>query len=212
MSLAPYDKIAADFSARRTRLTPKEVEYLSLLLAPLPAGSSILDLGCGSGHPIATHLVSLGYQVIGVDGSEAMLAIARQQLPEQRWIHAAIEAVQFEERFAAVICWDALFHLPRQHFPAVVGKIHRWLDPGGRLMVSSGGAADTAEGFTDTMFGHEFFYDSLSPAAMVALIEETGFEIILAEMCNLPDGQRDRGKWATIAAKITPDQALFLHR
>ena len=69
-------------------------------------------------------------------------------------------------------------------------------------MVSSGGVVDEdGEGFTDTMFDHEFFYDSLSPTRMVAVIEEAGFEIVLAEMCDLPDGGRGKGKWATVAAK-----------
>ncbi len=56
-------------------------------------------------------------------------------------------------------------------------------------------------GFTDTMFGHEFFYDSLAPVEMTATLENAGFEIVVAEMCNLPDGGRDRGRWATEAAK-----------
>ncbi len=51
------------------------------------------------------------------------------------------------------------------------------------------------------MFGQEFFYDSLSPERLVAVIEESGFEILRAEMCDLPDGGRNKGKWATVAAR-----------
>ncbi len=202
MISTPYDQIANRFHAARTRLQPKEVEYLSLLLDPLAQGGTILDLGCGTGQPIATYLASRGHQVVGVDGSEAMLAIARQQLPAHRWIHERIEQVEFAETFAAVVCWDSLFHLPRHHHESMIRKIHRWLMPGGRLMVSSGGVVDDqGEGFTDTMFGHEFFYDSLSPQRMVAVIEESGFDILVAEMCDPPDGGRNKGKWATVAAK-----------
>lgn len=198
----PYDHIVDSFRALRTRLQPKEMEYLSLLLDPLVAGSTILDLGCGTGQPIATHLVSSGHQVVGVDGSAAMLALARKKLPAHRWIHALIEQVDFDETFAAVVCWDSLFHLPRHHHEPVIRKIHRWLVPGGRLMVSSGGLVDeNGAGFTDTMFDHEFFYDSLPPDRMVAAIEAAGFDILVAEMCNPPSGERDKGKWATVASK-----------
>jgi cyclopropane fatty-acyl-phospholipid synthase-like methyltransferase len=203
MISTPYDHIAERFHTIRKKLQSKEQEYVSLLLDHLTGGSTILDLGCGTGLPIASHIASHGHQVVGVDGSEAMLAIARTQLPGHRWIHELIEVVEFEESFAAVVCWDSLFHLPRHHHEAVIRKIHRWLVPGGRLMVSSGGSEpDNGGGFTDTMFGQEFFYDSLSPNKMVALLEESGFDILLAEICDPPDGGRNKGKWATVARAI----------
>ncbi|MES2439382.1 MAG: class I SAM-dependent methyltransferase [Verrucomicrobiota bacterium] len=203
MITTPYDFIAGQFHALRSGFRPKETGYLSLLLDPLKPGASVLDLGCGTGQPIATHIASLGHRVTGVDGSAAMLDIARERLPAHRWIHALMQDVEFDEAFDAVVCWDSLFHLPRRFYAPVIGKIHRWLAPGGRLMVSSGGLVDdTPDGFTDTMFDHEFYYDSLSPVEMTAALEHAGFRIVLAEMCDLPDGGRGRGKWATVAEKI----------
>ena len=201
MISTPYDKIAQAFGAARVRLHPKEVEYLAALLAPLSSPGTILDLGCGTGHPIATFLAGYGHHIVGVDGSSAMLAIARERLPEHRWIHAYMETVQFDEVFDAVVCWDSLFHLPRRHHPTVIQNIHRWLKPGGRVMVSSGGIVDGESGFTDTMFGREFYYDSLPPEQMKPLMEETGFDLIISEMCDQPDGGRNRGRWATVGAR-----------
>jgi SAM-dependent methyltransferase len=202
MIRAPYDSIADQFAALRTALHPKELEYLSLLLDGLPAGSTILDLGCGTGQPIATHIASLGHHVVGVDGSERMLALARPRLPQHRWIHAMIEEVTFEETFAAVVCWDSSFHLPRHHHEPLLQRIHGWLAPGGRLMISSGGLVDErGSGFTHPMFGHEFYYDSLTPDAMVAAIKKAGFDLLRAEMCDPPEGDYNKGKWATVAAK-----------
>lgn len=202
MIRAPYDAIAAQFHALRTTLQAGEEACLALLLDPLPADSVILDLGCGTGRPIACFIAGRGHRVVGVDGSAEMLALAREQLPDHRWIHALIEEVEFDETFAAVVCWDSLFHLPRALHAPIIGKIHRWLRPGGRLMISSGGQVDEdGGGFTDTMFGHTFYYDSLTPLRMTAVLEETGFTILRAGMCNPPDGDRDKGKWATVAKK-----------
>ena len=39
-----------------------------------------------------------------VDGSEAMLAIARAHLPGHRWIHDLMERVEFDETVNAVVC------------------------------------------------------------------------------------------------------------
>lgn len=47
------------------------------LLARLPTGSTVLDLGCGSGVPVARALVEAGHQVLGVDFSEIQIARAR---------------------------------------------------------------------------------------------------------------------------------------
>ena len=69
-------------------------------------------------------------------------------------------------------------------------------------MISSGGLVDeNNSGFTHPMFGHEFHYDSLTPEAMVAAIEKAGFDILRAEMCHPPEGDYNKGKWATVAAK-----------
>ena len=205
MISTPYDFIAERFSGDRTGFRPRELGYLERLLDPVVPAGTVLDLGCGTGTPIAAHIASRGRRLVGVDGSEAMLAIARRQLPGHRWIHELMERVDFDETFDGAVCWDSLFHLPRRHHAPVIRKLHRWLAPGARLMVSSGGLVDESEGaagFTDTMFGHEFYYDSLPPRQMVALMEETGFRILVAEMCDLPDGARNKGKWATVAEKI----------
>jgi cyclopropane fatty-acyl-phospholipid synthase-like methyltransferase len=150
------DFISAEFNAARTRLQSKEVQYLGLLLAPLRPSSTVLDLGCGTGHPIASHIASHGHRIVGVDGSAAMLRFARHRLPAHRGVHDRMETVEFTESFDAAVCWDSLFHLPRAEFVPVIRKLHGWLVPGGRVMISSGGGArDDGHGFTDTMFGQE---------------------------------------------------------
>ncbi len=202
MAATPYDRIAAQFAGTRVQLRPKEVGYLPLLLAPLAPASTILDLGCGTGHPIASHIAAQGHRIVGVDASAAMLALACERLPGHRWIHSPMETVVFHETFDAVVCWDSLFHLPHEQWPGVLRNVHRWLRPGGRLMLSSGGVVDPdGHGFIDTMFGESFYYDSLPPAALLALLDEIGFEVVLAEMCDEPHGGRHRGKWATIASR-----------
>jgi cyclopropane fatty-acyl-phospholipid synthase-like methyltransferase len=201
-SRAPYDAIAGEFAAARAGLRPKEIEYLPRVLESLAAGSVVLDLGCGNGHPIATYLAEQGHRIVGVDASGRMLARARERLPGHRWIHGKMEAVNLDERFDAIVCWDALFHVPRDRWAGVLAKVHAWLRPGGRLMLSSGGVVEPdGHGFTDTMFGHEFYYDSLPPGELLTLLADLGFDIVLAEMCDLPDGGRNRGKWATIAER-----------
>src|SRR5688572_20229910 len=62
------------------------------ILADIPQGATVLDLGCGAGLDslIAGHRVGPSGRVIGVDFSEPMLARARQAAAE-----AGCEQVEF---------------------------------------------------------------------------------------------------------------------
>src|SRR3954453_6805749 len=51
----------------------------------LAAGARVLDLGCGTGVPTAGMLVESGLEVIGVDVSTEMLALARRNVPTGRF-------------------------------------------------------------------------------------------------------------------------------
>ena len=198
---SPYDPIAPQFDALRRGFHSKESHYLDLLLADAPAGSTVLDLGCGTGRPFAQAVAARGFKVVGVDRSRPLLDLARAYVPGGVWAEADLLTVELDGPFSAVICWDAMFHLPRIHHRAVIEKMYRWLEPGGRMMLSSGGAAADNPAFTDTMFGHTFFYDAHPMAETIRLVKDVGFEILLAELASPPDGDRDKGKLAIVAAK-----------
>ncbi|WP_367318644.1 class I SAM-dependent methyltransferase [Streptomyces sp. HUAS ZL42] len=58
-----------------------ETKYQSLLgdlCQRIPAGGTVLDLGCGSGAPVARTLAVAGYRVTGIDISGSASASARR--------------------------------------------------------------------------------------------------------------------------------------
>src|SRR6202521_1341835 len=79
-----YDQIAAAFNRPRVLESPDELAPLLKVLAP---GSTVLDLGCGSGVPIAKALAS-SHKVIGVDLSAGQLANALAQVPSAQFLQA----------------------------------------------------------------------------------------------------------------------------
>ncbi|HSI36963.1 MAG: trans-aconitate 2-methyltransferase [Phycisphaerae bacterium] len=198
---APYDAIVDHWDSARAQFLPKERGYLDMVLAGAPAGAAVLDLGCGTGRPIAAEVVARGYRVIGVDGSWAQLDRARRHVPSGLWVQADLVTVELTGPFAAAICWDALFHVGRAHHAGVLRKLHRCLAPGGRVMISSGGSDAEVPAFTDTMYGHTFFYDAYTVDEMRRVVREAGFEVLLAELAIEPDGGRDKGKLVIVAAK-----------
>ena len=188
-----YDAIAAKWHAGRTGFAARK--YLDLLLARLGPGARVLDLGCGTGAPVAQYLIRKGFRVVGVDQSAGMLDIARRTVPEAELIEADMCELELEGSFAAVIAWDSVFHVERARHPSVFKKIHALLAPGGLLLLSAGGTGH--EGFTSEMFGHEFFYSGYEPEETLRLIEAAGFEV---ELCE-EDDPSSRGHIAIIAKK-----------
>jgi cyclopropane fatty-acyl-phospholipid synthase-like methyltransferase len=200
MNLESYEAIALQWDEQRSRLSPSEARILALLVDGLEPDSVVLDLGCGTGRPIATYFAASGFRVCGVDQSPAMLALAQARLPTHKWILAEIESFSFATEFAVAIAWDSLFHIPRANHGDVFARLRRGLPTGGRFALTAGGSDHPA--FIDTMLDRQFFYDSHPPSVTVALLEQTGFRIEHQEYLNHPDGARDKGRIAVVAAAV----------
>jgi len=203
-----YDYIAEQWhlNVRGQTYVSRVLGYLDQVLAGLQPGAKVLDLGCGTGNPIAKYLVQKGFQVVGMDQSAKMLEIAKEVVPEAQFIHADMVEIELTDKFAAAIAWDSVFHVERKYHPVIYRKLAHSLEPGGRLMLSVGGsdssAADTVdagvEGFTSEMFGHTFFYSGYEPNVALKLLEDAGFEIELWEV----DDPTANGHIAVIARKV----------
>lgn len=194
--------------------------YVERVLENLAAGAKVLDLGCGTGEPVAKYIVGKGFRVIGVDQSEKMLEIARRVVPAAEFIQSDMVEMELTDKFAAAVAWDSVFHVERRHHQTVFRKLADALENGGRLLLSTGGsgvdasmvdstsvASSELEGFTSEMFGHTFFYSGYEPDITRRLLEAEGFEIEMWEV----DDPSSRGHIAVIArkaAQAAPDKSF----
>lgn len=200
MNLESYNAIAEQWEQHRTQLSPREAEILPMVAEGLAPHSTLLDLGCGTGQPVATFFANAGLHIVGVDQSAAMLARAKQRLPDHEWLLGTIEDFPPIERVGAVIAWDSLFHIPRERHAGILQRVRSTLRTGGRFALTVGGSEHPA--FTDAMFGHSFFYDSFPPEQVRALLEDAGFHVVHLSYLNHPDGARDKGRVALVAAAV----------
>lgn len=189
---SPYNLIATDFNLARTGF--REKRYLDFILSQIHPRSQILDLGCGTGLPITAHLVEADHVVTGVDSSQAMLDLARSQVPKARFILKDIQSVGFEQSFDVIIAWDSIFHIDREKHAGLFDKCYGWLNPNGFLLISLGGSE--WEGMSE-MHGQRFFYSGYAPEKSINLIKQSGFSIIMWEI----DDPSSRGHLALIAKK-----------
>ena len=105
-----------------------------LILHLLPSKAEVLDLCCGDGR-IAASLAQRGYRVTGIDGSEQMLAFARQRTNRVDFRLADARDFSLPPRFDAVIStFDSLNHvLKTDDLAKVFSNVFACLKPGGHF-------------------------------------------------------------------------------
>lgn len=115
----------------------REVEKMIGWLG-LPDHAKVLDLCCGMGrHSLA--LADAGYEVTGVDLSEALLREARAQIGAERvtWIRSDMRKLPLDGGFDAVVnlfTSFGYFEEDEEHVK-VLREIRRMLKPGGRFII-----------------------------------------------------------------------------
>ena len=98
----------------------------------------IVDLGCGSGI-LAHEVAAAGYEVLGFDLSDAMLALAAKRVPRATFHWESFLRVEFPPCLAVTAIGEVFNYLfdarnPRQRLSAVFGRIHKALCPGGMFL------------------------------------------------------------------------------
>jgi SAM-dependent methyltransferase len=103
-------------------------------LALLPAGGSVLELGCGAGNHSAVMLAE-GFAVRPTDGSPEMAEVASRRLGRP------VETLLFHEldeqhAYDGVWASACLLHVPRDELTAILARIHRALKQSGVFYAS----------------------------------------------------------------------------
>ncbi len=169
-----YNVIADWFAVARPQVL-KEQPYLDSLMAVTGKGASILDLGCGTGLPMMGYLLAQGMQVMGVDGSQQMLEIAKHNIPSAEFVQADMRQLSLSRKFDAIIAWNSFFHLPAEDQPAMFPIFREHLNNGGVLLFTSGTEHGEAWGMNG---GVNLFHGSLDTSEYRSLLEANNFRIL----------------------------------
>ena len=124
-------------------------EWLRPVVAECSRGARVLDLGCGTGVPVARMLAEK-FHVTGLDLSDTMIRRARRLVPTATFLREDMTLARFPERsFSAVIALYSMIHVPREELRSLVGRISSWLVQGGLFVsiVGHGAWEGTARGW-----------------------------------------------------------------
>ncbi|HYF53221.1 MAG TPA: methyltransferase domain-containing protein [Salinarimonas sp.] len=169
-----YQRHARAFDRDRARVLV-ERPWLDALLALVPPGGSVLDIGCGMGEPIAAYLLAQGRRVTGIDAAPAMIELCRERFPGADWRVADMRGLRLGRTFDGVIAWDSFFHLDRDAQRATIPVLAAHAAPGAPLLFTSGPREGVAMGVYE---GEPLFHASLAPEEYRALLREAGFGVL----------------------------------
>jgi ubiquinone/menaquinone biosynthesis C-methylase UbiE len=128
-----YSQWSRTYDTPGNGLIDVEQPIVAELLADVSAERA-LDVACGTGR-LTELLAARCAEVVGVDASVAMLAVAREKVPEATFREGRIEALPVSDAtFDVVTCGLALAHL-RDLRPAIA-ELARAVRPGGRVVVT----------------------------------------------------------------------------
>jgi SAM-dependent methyltransferase len=169
-----YQRHARAYDAERSRKL-MERNWLARFLALLPAGGSVLDVGCGPGEPIARHIIERGYALTGVDSSPAMIDLSRSRFPDRSWIVADMRTLSLGSRFDGILAWNSFFHLTREDQRKMFPVFGAHVAPNAALMFTSGPRDSVGMG---TYQGEPLYHASLAPEEYRALLGANGFAVV----------------------------------
>jgi SAM-dependent methyltransferase len=206
--VAHYERHAGSWDADRRAAAWNDKPCIERFLGLLAEGTTVLDLGCGGGEPVALDMAARGFHVTGVDSSPTLISLCRSRMPDQEWIVADMRSLALGRRFGAILAWDSFFHLRHddQRMMFRIFAEHSAADA--ILMFNAGFSHGEAIG---SYRGEPLYHASLDPAQYEDLLAGVGFELI--EHAKGDPAKGGRIFWlARVAQSETPassaDQSL----
>lgn len=173
------------------------------LVESLDPGSRVLDLGSGTGLPTARQLADAGFEVVGVDLSRRMVALAREYVPTATFHQLDLADLRPGGprdlgRFDAVAAFFSLLMLPRAEIPLALRTIHHLLPPGGLFALSMVEAH--VDDFAIPFLGNTIRVSGYLLDDLHKILDTAGFEIV----------KETSYTYAPAVADVPPEEQVFL--
>ena len=163
-------------------------------LLQAPQGSTVLDLGCGNGN-LTQKLKEKGYQVIGLDDSADMLAVARETYPDIRFIKG--NALDFQIEPVDAVFSNAVLHwIDGERQQEMLNNIAANIRTGGEFVCEFGGfgCAEKVHAALEKIFSERglvyprtFYFPTIGEYA--PLLERAGLRVKYAILFDRPTVQ-----------------------
>lgn len=208
LTINAYDKSAEAYADKFMKLDLYK-EKLTSFCRLLKSGSKILDLGCGPGNVAKfLHEADQGFTVIGIDLSEEMIKLARQNVQSSSVIFKVKDLRELEvgeAEYDAIIASFCIVHLDVYETKELLSKISRMLGANGMLYISCmEGTEERKSGFEITSFsnGRYIYFNYYPEDYLSGILRENELEILKISRQDYPE----------IDGSITTDMFFFARK
>ncbi|KAL8791129.1 MAG: hypothetical protein Q9195_006026 [Heterodermia aff. obscurata] len=188
-----YDSVAADYESAYGH-SAGLLKFLQKSLSLFKPASKILDVGCGTGAPVATTLAREGHKITGIDITPSMIELSRAAVPDGDFEVADMLVYEPKEQLDAVFNVLSLFALSRQELEIMTQKWAKWVVADGFLCIVALAAeschpaqefynADglSAEGIEFQFMGNTVQLTLMTKEGWRVVLERAGFDILHTE-------------------------------
>jgi len=196
-----YNRIAEDWDNDHTNDTWWK-DGVNKFTSLIPGGSSVLDVGCGSG--VKSELLhAKGFAVTGIDFSEKFLDIARRRMPTGDFRLIDLYNISgLDKKFDAIFAQAVLLHVPKKDIVSVIHSLTAKLSPGGLFYVAvkeQRAEEQEEEVVKESDYGYEYerFFSYFTIEEIKSYLTHEGLEIVYESVAH--SGRRN---WIQAIGKL----------
>ncbi len=176
-----YDKVGSGYDSMRSNVGVKdisqEVDFLGNKI-------KVIDLGCGTGHPIAKAISPIVREYCGVDNSQPMLDAYLKNVQKANSRLLDMQDIdQISGKWDFIFSWGAICHLPIELQKKTMIAVSNLLKPGGRFLFTGGKDAGECTGKVSKYTVNHY---SLGRTSYTEFLNQQGMELIDA---NFSEGE-----------------------
>jgi cyclopropane fatty-acyl-phospholipid synthase-like methyltransferase len=157
-------------------------ECTNYLISLLKPGATILDVGCAGGFK-SKYFADKGFKVTGIDFSEEMVSIAKEQVPNASFkVLDLFDVDTIAETFDCVFVQAVLLHVPKKRMIEVLTKLKDRVNSGGLLYIAvkkiRGDVEEEIKTENDVGFEYNRFFSYFTTPELEADFKKIGLEIV----------------------------------
>jgi len=174
-----------------------QITAIQWLIENLAQPATVLDLGCGTGVPVAKMLSEAGFEVEGIDISPEMIKIAKRKAPLAKFKLMNIEQIDlFPKSVDGIVACFSLLALRKSAIITTLKKLSKVLRNQGYFLFSMiEGDSDFAE---ISFLGTTVMFSAYQKDELQKILESCQFKILQMQAVDfipLPEAAPEKQLW-----------------